>query len=56
MRTDVKANISVLEERKASISQCQGDGKGICCEKESVSGAVSQRPVFTAEQELCLIL
>ncbi len=43
MRTDVKANISVLEERKASISQCQGDGKGICCEKESVSGAVSQR-------------
>jgi nitrogenase molybdenum-cofactor synthesis protein NifE len=34
---------SVLEERKASISDSCGKGGGICCEKESVSGAVSQR-------------
>jgi len=40
---------SVLEERKASISDNRGGGgdgegrRGICCEKESVSGAVSQR-------------
>jgi nitrogenase molybdenum-cofactor synthesis protein NifE len=36
--------INILEERKSSISgmdMCKG--KGICCEKESVSGAVSQR-------------
>jgi len=32
---------NILEERKASISV--SNGKGICCEKESVSGAVSQR-------------
>jgi len=32
---------NILEERKASISA--SNGKGICCEKESVSGAVSQR-------------
>jgi nitrogenase molybdenum-cofactor synthesis protein NifE len=38
---------SVLEERKNSIidksSLCRGDGKGISCNKSSVSGAVSQR-------------
>ena len=38
---------SVLEERKKSIIDragcCQGDGKGISCDKSSVSGAVSQR-------------
>jgi len=37
----------ILEERKKSIISsdfcCQGDGSGISCEKESVSGAVSQR-------------
>lgn len=36
----------VLEDRKSSIlkkSMCNGDGKGISCDKESVSGAVSQR-------------
>ena len=43
MKTTAEININVLEERKASISQCSGDGKGVCCEKESVSGAVSQR-------------
>ncbi|MFP3156306.1 nitrogenase iron-molybdenum cofactor biosynthesis protein NifE [Lachnospiraceae bacterium ZAX-1] len=32
---------NILEERKASISA--SNRKGICCEKESVSGAVSQR-------------
>lgn len=36
-------NKSILKERKNSISFCQGDGKGICCEKESISGSVSQR-------------
>lgn len=39
-------NIKVLDERKGSILQksfCSGDGKGINCEKESVSGAISQR-------------
>ncbi len=40
-------NTSVLEERKQSIidraSFCQGDGKGISCDRTSVSGAVSQR-------------
>jgi nitrogenase molybdenum-cofactor synthesis protein NifE len=34
---------SVLEERKASISDRRGVGRGLCCERESVSGAVSQR-------------
>lgn len=38
---------SILEERKKSIldkaSFCRGDGKGIACGKQSVSGAVSQR-------------
>ena len=37
---------SILEERRASISEScgkNGKGGGICCEKESVSGAVSQR-------------
>ena len=34
---------SVLEERKASICEGRGDGGGISCERESVSGAVSQR-------------
>ncbi len=38
---------SILEERKKSIIDragcCQGDGKGISCDKSSVSGAVSQR-------------
>lgn len=37
----------ILEERKKSIRDnsflCSGDGKGISCEKASVSGAVSQR-------------
>lgn len=37
----------VLQERKNSIWSkdfgCSGDGRGISCEKESVSGAVSQR-------------
>ncbi|MDF2564662.1 MAG: nitrogenase MoFe cofactor biosynthesis protein NifE [Massilibacillus sp.] len=37
----------ILEERKQSIMVkdfcCSGDGKSITCEKESVSGAVSQR-------------
>lgn len=33
----------ILEERLSSISFCQGDGQGVCCEKQSVSGAVSQR-------------
>ncbi len=33
----------ILDERKNSIAICQGDGKGLCCEKESVSGSVSQR-------------
>ena len=38
-------NISVLEERKASISRPthKHEGRGIRCERESVSGAVSQR-------------
>lgn len=36
-------NKSVLEERKASISDKSEHGRGICCERESVSGAVSQR-------------
>jgi nitrogenase molybdenum-cofactor synthesis protein NifE len=38
-------NNSVLEERKSSISDKRGHGRGggICCERESVSGAVSQR-------------
>ncbi len=38
---------SILEERQSSIidkaSCCTGDGKGIACNKTSVSGAVSQR-------------
>lgn len=37
----------ILEERKKSILStdlgCKGDGSGISCEKESVSGSVSQR-------------
>ncbi|MDR0571030.1 MAG: nitrogenase iron-molybdenum cofactor biosynthesis protein NifE [Clostridiales Family XIII bacterium] len=33
--------LSVLEERKSSISNERG--RGVCCERESVSGAVSQR-------------
>lgn len=33
----------ILEERIDSIRTCSGDGKGIGCEKASVSGAVSQR-------------
>ncbi|MGE4589787.1 MAG: nitrogenase component 1, partial [Acidaminococcaceae bacterium] len=37
----------ILEERKKSIISsdfcCHGDGKGISCEKVSVSGSVSQR-------------
>ena len=37
----------LLEERKKSILSndfcCQGDGGGISCEKESISGSVSQR-------------
>jgi nitrogenase molybdenum-cofactor synthesis protein NifE len=37
-------NKSILEERKSSISDSRrGPGRGICCERESVSGAVSQR-------------
>lgn len=36
-------NKSVLDERTASISVKRGQGQGICCERESVSGAVSQR-------------
>ena len=36
-------NISVLEERKASISDRREKGRGIFCERNSVSGAVSQR-------------
>jgi nitrogenase molybdenum-cofactor synthesis protein NifE len=36
-------NTSILEERKASISDRRERGRGICCERESVSGAVSQR-------------
>ena len=40
-------NTSVLDERKQSIidraAVCTGDGKGISCDKTSVSGAVSQR-------------
>lgn len=38
--------ITVLSDRKTSIldkSFCSGDGKGFSCEKESVSGSVSQR-------------
>jgi len=34
-------NTSILEERKSSISQKRGTG--LYCERESVSGAVSQR-------------
>ncbi len=37
------ANSGILEERRGSIQVCSGDGKGLSCEKESVSGAVSQR-------------
>jgi len=36
-------NVSVLEERRASISDRREKGRGIYCERESVSGAVSQR-------------
>lgn len=40
-------SIKVLEERKSSIRDaamfCSGDGRGISCQKASVSGAVSQR-------------
>lgn len=39
-------NVSVLNERITSIldkGACSGDGKGVSCERESVSGAVSQR-------------
>lgn len=42
----MKDNIKLLDERKGSILQksfCSGNGKGISCEKESVSGAISQR-------------
>ena len=42
----MKDSIKVLDERKSSIVQksfCSGNGKGISCEKESVSGAISQR-------------
>ncbi|MFT3951516.1 MAG: nitrogenase iron-molybdenum cofactor biosynthesis protein NifE [Oscillospiraceae bacterium] len=41
-----KAQGAVLRDRQSSILQksfCDGDGTGISCEKESVSGAVSQR-------------
>lgn len=33
----------ILKERAGSIHFCNGDGKGVSCEKESVSGSVSQR-------------
>ncbi len=42
----MKNPTQVLEERKDSILQksfCSGNGRGISCEKESVSGSVSQR-------------
>lgn len=43
----MESKISVLNERKDSIMKksnyCSGNGKGISCEKDSVSGAVSQR-------------
>jgi len=35
------ADAGILEERKTSISSRRGDG--LCCERESVAGAVSQR-------------
>ncbi len=34
---------SILTERIQSIQVCTGTGKGVSCEKESVSGSVSQR-------------
>jgi len=40
-------SVKILEERKSSIRDramfCSGDGKGISCQRASVSGAVSQR-------------
>jgi len=42
-KEETRTNISILEERKASISDKGEHKKGICCERESVSGAVSQR-------------
>lgn len=33
----------ILEDRMKSIQVCSGTGSGVSCEKESVSGAVSQR-------------
>ncbi|MFI3226524.1 MAG: nitrogenase iron-molybdenum cofactor biosynthesis protein NifE [Clostridia bacterium] len=37
------ANTEILKERAESINFCSGDGRGVSCEKESVSGSVSQR-------------
>lgn len=42
-RFGMSVNTDILEERKASIHFCQGDGREFCCERESVSGSVSQR-------------
>lgn len=44
----VSNDVSVLEERKQFIlfkkdGCCSGDGKGLCCDSNSVSGSVSQR-------------
>lgn len=43
----MSGSVTVLEERKTSILDkamcCNGNGKGISCEQQSVSGAVSQR-------------
>jgi len=43
----MSGSVRILEERKTSILDkamcCSGNGKGISCEQQSVSGAVSQR-------------
>lgn len=38
-----KEKTEILQDRVDSINFCSGDGKSISCEKESVSGSVSQR-------------